>query len=242
MINTEISNEDILEQIKLSCKIPEMVEQIIIRRIIEKEAAQAEITIEVSELQAVADDFRAQKGLTSAKNTQLWLDTNKLSLDEFENIIHLMLVSNKLKDLVLVEKVERYFYEHQLEFDRVALSRVVLENKELAMELYYAVREGEISFGDVASKYIEDVDLRRQGGYLGRIRRKDLNSELISAFSVAKTPQIMKPIATARGFCLLWVEEVVKAELDEKTYEEIRTQLFVEYLRNRVKDYGLFQP
>jgi parvulin-like peptidyl-prolyl isomerase len=235
-INTEISNEDILEQLKLSCRVPELTEQILVRRIIQEEAEKADIKLEVSELQAAADDFRARNGLTSAKSTQMWLSINQLSLDEFENIVRLELLSDKLKEVVLVDQVEKYFYQHQLEFDRVALSEVILENKELAMELYYAVREGEIKFQDIAGQYIKDVDLRRKGGYLGERQRKDLSPEMFSVFSVANPPQIMKPIASAHGFRLLWVEEIIKAELNEKMYGEIQNQLFLEYIRNKIKE------
>ena len=237
-ISTEISNEDILEQLKLSCRVPELTEQIIVRRIIQDEAEKAEITLEVSELQAAADDFRSRNGLTSAKSTQMWLSINQLSLDEFENIVRLELLSNKLKDVVLADQVEKYFYQHQLEFDRVALSEVILENKELAMELYYAVREGEIRFQDIAGQYIKDVDLRRKGGYLGERQRKDLSPEMFAVFSVANPPQIMKPIASAQGFRLLWVEEVIKAKLDERMYGEIQNQLFMEYIKNKIKEYN----
>ncbi len=237
-INTEISNEDILEQIKLSCQVPELTEQIVVRRIIQEEAEKAEIKLGVSELQAAADDFRAKNGLTSAKSTQMWLSINQLSLDEFEGIIRLELLSKKLKEVVISEQVEKYFYQHQLEFDRVALSEVILENKELAMELYYVVREGEMRFQDIAGQYIKDVDLRRKGGYLGERQRKDLSPEMFSVFSAANPPQVIKPIASAQGFRLLWVEEIIKAELDEKMYGEIQNQLFEEYLRNKIKDYG----
>jgi hypothetical protein len=88
------------------------------------------------------------------KNTQMWLDLHQLSLDNFETIIELQLLSNKLKEVVLSERVEKYFYQHQLDFDRVVLYEVILKDKELATELCYAVREGEIKFHDVATKYI----------------------------------------------------------------------------------------
>jgi parvulin-like peptidyl-prolyl isomerase len=238
-VNTEVTDADVLEHIKLSGKIPELTEQIMVRRIIQKEAEKAEIRLEVNELQAAADDFRARNGLTSAKSTQMWLSINQLSLDEFENMMRLELLSNKLKGIVLADQVEKYFYQHQLEFDRVALAEVILENKELAMELYYAVREGEIKFHDIAGQYIQDVDLRRKGGYLGERQRKDLSPEMFSVFSVANPPQIIKPIASAQGFRLLWVEEIIKAELNEEIYGEIKNQLFMEYIRNKIKEYSL---
>lgn len=229
-VSIEISNEDILEQIKISLRIPEINEQIIMNRIIREEAEKAGLKVESDELQEAADDFRTRSKLISAKNTQLWLTINHLSLDEFENIIRLDLLSNKLKNLVVSDKVEAYFYQYQLDFDQVALYEVVLENKELATEMYYSIREGELKFQDVAGKYIEDVELRRKGGYLGLIRRKNLNPALLSVFSVTSCPQIIKPISTALGFHLIWVEEIIKATLEKEIQNEIQTQLFREFL------------
>jgi parvulin-like peptidyl-prolyl isomerase len=172
------------------------------------------------------------------KNTQRWLDLHQLSLDDFETIIELQLLSNKLKEVVLSDRVEKYFYQHQLDFDRVVLYEVIIKDKELATELYYAVREGEIRFQDVATKYIEDVELKRKGGYLGQIRRKDLNPELLSVFSATNPPQIIKPLTTSKGYHLLWIDEIIKSELDPSVYKEIQTQLFIEFLRDKLKEYA----
>jgi parvulin-like peptidyl-prolyl isomerase len=232
-IDTNITTEDILEQIKISCKIPEIIEQILTRRIVQAEADKIGIKVEIEELQVAADSFRAKNRLISAKITEKWLDINQLSLDEFENILHLELLSDKLKNSVLADKVEQYFYQHQLDFDRVAMSEVILENKELATELYYSIREGEIGFQDVASKYINDPELKRKGGYLGQIKRKDLNTGLRSIFSVTSYPQVVKPIATAKGFHLIWVDEIIKATIDEEIYQEIQSQLFAEFLKEK---------
>jgi parvulin-like peptidyl-prolyl isomerase len=232
-IDTNITTEDILEQLKISRKIPEVIEQIFTRRIVKAEAEKLGIKVEIPELQEAADLFRAKNRLISARITEKWLEINQLSLDEFETIIHLELLSDKLKQLALTDKVEQYFYQHQLDFDRVVISEVVLTNKELATELYYAIREGEISFQDVASKYITDPELKRKGGYLGAIRRRDLNTGLRSIFSVTTYPQIIKPIATAQGFHLIWLEEKIEAKLESDIYEEIQSQLFVEFLKEK---------
>jgi parvulin-like peptidyl-prolyl isomerase len=232
-IDTNITTEDILEQLKLSRKIPEVIEQILTRRIVQAEADKIGIKIEVDELQEAADLFRAKNRLISVKITEKWLGINQLSLDEFETIVQLELLSDKLKQTVLTDKVEQHFYQHQLDFDRVVISEVILANKELATELYYAIREGEISFQDVASKYITDPELKRKGGYLGAIRRKDLNAGLRSIFSVTAYPQIVKPIATAQGFHLIWLEAKIDAKLEPDIYEDIQSQLFTEFLRTK---------
>jgi parvulin-like peptidyl-prolyl isomerase len=235
-IDLEITSEDIITQLKISQMLPAIKEQILIARIVKNEAEQAGIKVEVNELQEAADTFRLKNKLIGAKITQKWLDIHQLSLDDFENIIHFQLTNDRLKQKILTDKVEKYFYQNKLDFDRVALYEVVLQNKELATELYYAVREGEIKFQDVASKYIEDIELKRKGGYLGQIQRKDLNPELLSVFSTPNPPQVIKPITTAKGHHFLWIEEVIPAELTEEIGQEIQIKLFLEFLRKRMLD------
>jgi parvulin-like peptidyl-prolyl isomerase len=235
-ISTEISDADILEQVKISRKMPEITEQIIMNRIIREEAEKAGIKVEVKELQEAADDFRARNNLIRAKSTQMWLKMNHLSLDEFENIIRLELLSNKLRNFIVSDKVEKYFYQHQLDFDRAALYEVVLESRELASELYYAFREQEVTFQYIANKYIRDIELKRKGGYLGEIERKDLNREFLSVFSINELPRIIKPITTSVGTHLILVEEIIKAKLDQDTYQRIENYLFTEYLKAKLKD------
>ena len=237
-IDTNIATADILEQLKISRKIPEIIEQIFTRRIVRAEAERLGIKVEIPELQEAADLFRAKNRLISARITEKWLEMNQLSLDEFEMIVHLELLSDKLKSIVLKDKVEQHFYQHQLDFDRVVISEVILTNKELATELYYAIRAEEISFQDVATKYITDPELKRKGGYLGQIKRKDLNPGLRSVFSVTTYPQVVKPIATSQGFHLIWLEEKIEATLEPDIYQEIQSQLFTEFLREKIMNQG----
>jgi parvulin-like peptidyl-prolyl isomerase len=216
--------------------MPEITEQIIMNRIIQKEAEKADIKVEVKELQEAADDFRARNNLIRAKSTQMWLAMNHLSLDEFENIIRLELLSNKLRDLVVSDKVEEYFYQHQLDFDRAVLYEVVIESRELASELYYAIREQEVTFQFIANKYIRDIELKRKSGYLGAIERKDLNREFLSVFSINESPKIIKPITTSIGTHLILVEAIIKAKLDQDIQQRIKSYLFTEYLKVKLKE------
>lgn len=53
-----IQNEDILQEVKLSSKIPEIIEQIVYRKIITEAVAEAGIKVETEELQKAADQIR----------------------------------------------------------------------------------------------------------------------------------------------------------------------------------------
>jgi parvulin-like peptidyl-prolyl isomerase len=112
---------------------------------------------------------------------------------------------------------------------------VVLEDEDLALELFYAVKEGEMSFYDVAHQYIQDVELRRKGGYLGVLRRQDLKPEISAAVFAAKPPQLLKPIVTAKGISLIFVEEIIQPELDNKLHYQIVSELFGEWVKKQAE-------
>lgn len=235
-INIEISNEDIIEQIKSSYQYSEILKQVTIRKIIESESKRVGIQITKKELQGAADDFRIKNGLTSARNTQTWLDINHFSLDDFEEVIRTELLTSKLKHIIIQDKVEEYFCRNASDFDRAVLYEVIFNNKELANELFYAVKASEIRFQDVVNRYMTDIELKRKGGYIGEIQRKDLDKTFSSVFADFMCPKVLKPIPTKLGFHLIWVEEVIKSSLDLNTYAEIANYLFKQHLKNRAEE------
>ncbi|ACC81805.1 peptidylprolyl isomerase [Nostoc punctiforme] len=229
-----ITNEDILHQVKLSCKIPEIVEQIITRKLIIAAAEEAGIKVEVEELQKAADQIRLVNKLDSADRTWQWLEKHSLSLDDFEEIAYLNLISGKLTNHLFADKVEPYFIENQLDYVGVVMYEVVLDDEDLALELFYAIKEGEMSFYDVAHKFIQDTELRRKGGYLGIVRRKDLKPEISAAVFSAKPPQVIKPIVTSKGIHLILVEELIQPDLNEKLRTNIIFNLFSHWLNQQI--------
>jgi hypothetical protein len=230
-----ITNEDILHQVQISCKIPEIIEQIVSRKVIIAAAEEAGITVEVEELQKAADLLRLANNLDSAGDTWKWLEKYGLSLSDFEEIVYKSVISGKLSRHLFTDKVEPYFFENQLEYVGVVMYEVVLDDEDLALELFYAIKESEMSFYDVAHKYIQDVELRRKGGYLGIVRRKDLKPEISAAVFTAKPPQVIKPIVTSKGVHLIFVEEIIQPQLDKKLSNKIIVNLFDEWIKQQIE-------
>lgn len=229
-----ISSEDILHQVKLSCQIPDIVEQIVTRKIVAASAAEAGIKVETEELQTAADSLRLMSQLNSAEETKVWLQKNGLSLDDFEELVYNNVISGKLAQHLFADKVEPFFVEHQLDYAGVVMYEVVLDDEDLAMELFYAIQEGEMSFHEVAYQYIEDTELRRKGGYRGIVRRKELKPEISAAVFAATSPQVLKPILTAKGVHLIFVEKIIQPELDDKLCSQILSDWFVAWIKQQV--------
>jgi parvulin-like peptidyl-prolyl isomerase len=232
-----ITAEDILKQVKLSLKTSELIEAIITRKMIANTAEEVGIKLEAEELQEMADKYRKMYKLLSEEDTWAWMKKNHLSLDDFEEFVYYQGLSTKLAVHLFADKIEPYFYEHQLDYAGVVMYEVVLEDEDLAMELFYSIQEGEMSFYDVAHKYIEDKELRRKGGYRGILYRKDLKPEISAAVFAATPPEVLKPIVTSKGVHLILVEEIIERKLDNWLRNKIATDLFNDWVSNSLIDF-----
>ncbi|NEP51691.1 MAG: peptidylprolyl isomerase [Moorea sp. SIO3C2] len=232
-----ITKDDILEEVKLSCKIPEIIEAITTRKLIAAAAAEAGITVETEELQDVADKFRIVRQIGSAEETWAWLEKHGMTLDEFEAMVYNGSLSGKLAKHLFADKVEAYFFENQLDYAGVVMYEVIIDDEDLAMELFYGIQEGEMSFYDVAHQYIQDKELRRSGGYQGVVIREQIKPEISAAVFAAKPPQVLKPIVTSKGVHLILVEEIIEPQLDDKLRSQILLNLFSEWTKQQVEQF-----
>lgn len=230
---------EIIHQIKLSCLVPSVVEGIVSRQIITRKAQELEIKAEPEELQQAADNLRLMSNLRSADETWAWLQKHSLSLDDFEESVYATVVSSKLAQKLFADKVEPFFIEHQLDYGHAVMYEVILDDEDLAMELFYALQEGEINFYEVAQHYIQDIELRRCGAYRGKLRRKDLKPDISVAVFAANPPQILKPILTSKGIHLIKIEEIIQPQLNEALRYTILSDLFSDWLKQQIEQMGV---
>ncbi|MUL35791.1 peptidylprolyl isomerase [Gloeocapsopsis dulcis] len=229
-----INSSNIIHEIKLTCQLPSLIEGIINRKIIAKIAAEKGITATQEELQQGADNLRIINHLHHAEDTWKWLEKHHLSVDDFEEIVYSNVISAKLAQHLFADSIEPFFVEHQLDYAGVVFYEVILNDQDLALELFYAITEKEISFAEVASQYIEDPELRRCGGYRGILHRKDLKPEISAAVFAATPPQLLKPIVASKGVHLIFVEEIIQPQLDDELRYQLLSDLFSEWLKQQI--------
>ncbi|MBW4569280.1 MAG: peptidylprolyl isomerase [Tolypothrix carrinoi HA7290-LM1] len=230
-----ITDLDIIHSIKLSCQIPDVVKAIASQKIIVQATEEAGIKLTEAELQQEGDNLRLAKKLVKAKDTWTWLEKHHLSVNEFEELVYNNVLSRKLANHLFSAHVEKFFYEHQLDYVAAVTYEVIFEDRDLALELFYALEEGEITFPEIARQYIQEPELRRAYGYQGLRYRKDFRPEIAAAVFLASAPKILKPITTSKGVHFIWVEEVIQPQLDEQLREKIISELFSEWLKQQIQ-------
>lgn len=228
--NVSISDSKIIRQLKISGQLPTILKNIYTDKIIKDKAQANKITLDEDELQQVADSFRLQNNLISAEATFNWLRKHNLSTEDFEYLIHSKALATKLAHVLFGENAKAYFYEHKLDYTKAAIYEIVLPQFNLALELFYGIQEREFSFWEIAHQYIENIELRRRGGYRGLLSRNELKPEISAAVFAAQPPQILKPILMEQQAHLIYVEEIIQPELNETLHHQIVDSLFEEWL------------
>ncbi|AFY91787.1 peptidylprolyl isomerase [Chamaesiphon minutus] len=236
-IERKITERDLINEAKLAGKIPELMRGIIRRQVIEQQVRKAGISPTTADLQQAADKFRLVNKLESAAATQKWLAERFLSVDDFEEMVTQELISQQLARYLFGDRVEQFFYQNLVEYTSAIIYEVILEDRNLAMELFYSLQEGDLSFADVAYQYIPNPELRRRGGYIGKVGRKQLRPEISATIFAAKPPQLLAPIVTAVGVHLIQVEEIVEPRLDDDLRQQILMEMFDLWLADAIAAY-----
>ena len=225
----EVTAQDIIEKVKQNCQLASIIEEIVMQKVTTQAALEKGLSVETSELQQAADDIRFMNKLEKAEDTKIWFKKNHLSIDDFEKIMYNNVINGKMSKHLFLEKAKAYFYEHQLDYTGAAIYEIILDDEELAMELYYEIEENETTFAEVAYQYIEDKELKRKGGYLGIVSRKEMKPEVSAKVFAANPPELLKPIVTSKGVHLIRVEEIIEPEYDLKLRYKIVTDLFTQW-------------
>jgi parvulin-like peptidyl-prolyl isomerase len=226
--------ESVVYEAKLSGKASELIQGIYRRQIITDRSREVGIELTEEEVQLAADHFRTVNQLETAKATVNWLQTHFLSVKDLEQIVTCQLLIEKLAHHLFADQVEHFFQQNLLEYSGTTIYEVVLKDKYLATELFYAIEEGDLTFADVAHQYIADPELKRRGGYLGTIKRNQLRPEISAAVFAATPPQLIKPVLTTVGIHLIYVEEIIQPQLDHLLYQQILMEMFDLWLSRQV--------
>ena len=237
--NLQISSSDLLKNLKVSCKLASVVNDTVRQQIINDAVRLAGIVVSDRELQQAADDFRVKYNLGNPATTWEWMSKNYLTGDDFEQLIYESILTSKLIEHLFGDRLEPYFYEHKLDYTQAVLYEVVFDNFDTAIEQFYALEEGEVSFIEVARQYIREPNLRRQYGFKGILPRTAINSVLSAAIFASNPPQVLKPIVIGKKVHLILVEEIIEPQLNELLRSKILNQLFVTWLEKQLQHYQI---
>jgi peptidylprolyl isomerase len=226
----DIPFEDFLKNRILSGQDFGLARQAIIAR--EAVAKADELGLEASEeeMQEFADEFRRLRELYSAQETFDFLSRRGLTEDDFSEFCETTILLEKLKDhLASEDRVREYFIRNRSDFDLAKVSLLAVKEESLAGEIILQVTEEGGDFHALARKHSLDAATKSVGGFLGFVSRRRFGPEIVAKVFNASPGDVLGPYPEDGVFRLIYVEELVRAELDDRIREQIADKIFDEW-------------
>ena len=182
-------------------------------------------------------DFRLQRKLEDQQKFQEWLKQNRINYNDLESQIVNSFRLKQLKDSITSERIEEYFNQRQAGLDYVILSRIVVEDKELADSLHRKIVEDGEKFEYLAKEYSVTND-KNFNGIMGAVSLTSLPEDLRNTVNSANSGDILGPFQTNKFWSIFRLEQLQDASLDnpeikKKLYNELFELWITEKLENQ---------
>ena len=221
---------------KLDGFIGDIVRQFVIERELQTHAqSQTGGAISSAVVEQAVIDFRLQNQLTDPNQFQEWLGNNSLTYEAFHNQLSMNFRLKKLREDVTESRLQEYFIDRKVFLDRVVISRIIVQDKELAEELKSQLDEG-ASFDQLAKDY-SITDDRIMNGMVGPVSRGTMPDMLRSAIDLAKPGEVVGPLGLDDRWGIFRVEAFMPASLDDPQLKQtLQDELFEQWLAEKMQN------
>lgn len=233
--NQPIYLQQALHYLQLAGKLKPMIGDILRQYVLDGEmSSRPDLNVNPAVTQQAEIDFRLKNQLTEQQAFQEWLRQNGIDYQTFHNQVVFGFKLAMLKAQIADPKLQQYFIDRKLFLDRVILSRIIVNNPELAEEIHSQIEEG-TSFEQLAREY-SLADDRLVNGMMGPISRGTMPDKLRATIDSAKPGDLIGPIEVDGSWALFRVEQFLPASLeDARLREMLQNELFEQWLAEKLK-------
>ena len=197
----------------------------------------AELSCTDEERQAAIAQFEQQHQLTSDEARQAWLEENRMSREQLENLAVRPVLIEKYKEKRFGAKIESYFLTRKGSLDHVVYSLIRTQDEGLAQEIYFRIQEGEQSFAECAKEFSQGPEART-GGLLGPVPLNQPHPAIGKLLSVSQPGQLWPPRALAQWLIIVRLEKFIPAQLDDAMRRRLLDEQFENWLKQQVQQIG----
>ena len=232
----EISLRECMRHLQSSGKLQDFIGGILRQHILQQETeTRTDLEIPEGVVEQAIIDFRLQQQLSDATAFQEWLQKNGSDYSSFHKQIAGNFKVEKLKMVVSEDKVQEYFIERKLFLDRVILSRIIVDNKDLAEELKTQLQEASATYEELARSH-SITDDKMVNGMMGPVSRGTLPDTIRAQIDAAKPGSLIGPLELEEKWGLFRVEEFLEASMDDAQLQQtLRNELFERWLSEKMQ-------
>jgi parvulin-like peptidyl-prolyl isomerase len=191
------------------------------------------VTPSQSDIQSAADEFRSERRLFSASETERWLNDHGMNPDDLEQLATIKARFQSLALLIPADAVEDYFSVHRAQFELVQISVIWVSDLSNCEELLMQVHEG-ADFQTLARRFSRHASAA-EGGNLGLRETGHFDSEIADRVKELQPGETSRPLGWDSGFALIRLDARQPKELDERLSQRIRSILLDEQIQQRIR-------
>jgi PPIC-type PPIASE domain len=209
--------------------IPQLLCELIIDRAI------SAISCTPEECDRACEEFYQEWRLTDAEERHNWLSHYGLNQQSLEQLATRKLRIEKFKEAKWGRQLASEFLQRKRDLDRVVYSLIRTKDIGLAVELYFRIKEGEQSFGELATQYSQGEESRTDG-VLGPMEFGSLNSKFARYLYTCPIGEVQTPIGFGDWQLIVRVEEVIPAQLDEAMRQRFLNEKFEAWFNEQLQE------
>lgn len=236
-----ITTDEFVKLLRFSGALDGLLEDVVRDKLTVHAARRAGVTITTEELQERADQFRRVKGLHRAVDMNRYLDATRITLDDFEKYLTEMLYHEKMiEEVGNTDAVEEYFTLNAPKFECIDISHIVVDTEGKAREIMAILEEDREAFAELAREH-SLADTRQDGGYVGRVLRGALRSDVEAKVFNADEGALIGPFRSADEsyFEIFLINAKRPATLTGETVAEARRLLQDEWVAARAREHTI---
>ncbi|MBD2105127.1 peptidylprolyl isomerase [Leptolyngbya sp. FACHB-261] len=222
--NRAITAEEIIPLLAGYQMLPQLLREIII------DQAVAAIQCTPEESDRACQQFYEHKQLNSEAARSAWQVQAGLSTEQVAAMTTRNLRLEKFKQATWGNKLEPYFLQRKTQLDKVIYSLIRTQDPGTAQELYFRIREGEQSFGDLAREHSQGPEAQT-GGLIGPAELSTPNPALARMLCVSQPGQLWPPTRLGEWLVIVRLEKFVPARLDPAMKQRLLNELFESWLQ-----------
>ncbi len=228
-----VTDTELVDYLRHSYKFAEIVNLAEEETFIVKLCQHFNIQVSDEEWQAAGDAFRLEHKLLGVKETTNWLDRQLITLEDWSEGIRLRLLTNKLKEYLFGANVDMHYISNRDQYKRVALSQILVLDRETASKVIQSLSEEKTSFCALALEHSKGKQSHTNGGFLGVLYLSQLAPEIAKAIADIPVGEVIGPIETELGYHIIRLEKWFPTEMSESVREEILNTLWRIWLREQ---------
>lgn len=231
-----LSLKQCLRYLQASGKLQAFIGDILRQYVLEQElTSRQDLSISPAMIEQAVVDFRLQQQLSDQKAFQEWLTRNGITYEIFHSQISNSFKLEKLKTVVTDDRLQEHFIERKVFFDRVVLSRIVVDSIELAEELYTQLTEEGASFEQLAREHSKGNE-RIANGMMGPVSRGTMPDALRAKIDSTEPGGVVGPLEIENHWAIFRVEQVLPATLeDTQLRQSMQNELFEQWLTEKMQ-------